>query len=289
MLTEAQTMTRDSVRLFARERLAPGAAARDRTAEPPLALLREMGALGLMGMCVPEEWGGAGADFVSYVLAIEEVAAADGAISTIMSVNNSPVCAALQRYGTAAQKERFLRPLARGEQIGAFALTEPQAGSDASAIETRAVRDGDVYRLDGTKQFITSGSIASVALVFAVTDSAKGKRGITCFIAPTDRPGWNVVRVEKKLGQRCSDTCQVALDGLELAPDLVLGEPGQGYGIALANLESGRIGIGSAGDGDGPCRPGGSCRLRAAARDLRHADHQSPGNRLPPGRYGHGC
>ncbi len=243
MLTEAQSMVRDVARHFARERLAPGAAERDHTATPPLGLLREMGDLGLMGMCVPEDSGGAGADFVSYVLAIEEVAAADGAISTIMSVNNSPVCAAVQRYGTVAQKERFLGPLARGEQIGAFALTEPQAGSDASSIETRAVRDGDVYRLNGTKQFITSGSIASIALVFAVTDPEKGKRGMTCFIAPTSLPGWKVVRIEKKLGQRCSDTCQVALDDLELTPDLVLGQPGEGYAIALANLESGRIGI----------------------------------------------
>ncbi len=245
MLSETQELIRDTTRAFARERLWPTAGERDRAGEPPLALLAEMGALGLMGMCVPEEWGGAGADFVSYILAIEEIAAGDGAISTIMSVNNSPVCAALNTYGTPAQKERFLRPLARGEVIGAFALTEPQAGSDASALETRAVRDGDTYVLSGTKQFITSGAIAETAIVFAVTDPAAGKRGITAFIVATHDPGWVVARREEKLGQRSSDTCQVVLDGLRVGPEAILGQPGEGYRIALANLESGRIGIGA--------------------------------------------
>lgn len=245
MLTEEQQMIRDMARDFARERLIPGAAERDRSAEPPLSLLKEMGQLGLMGMGVPEEWGGAGADFVAYVLALEEIAAADGAISTIMSVNNSPVCAALLRYGNAAQKERFLKPLARGEWIGAFCLTEPQAGSDASALKTRARRDGDKWIINGVKQFITSGSIAKVALVFAVSDPGQGKRGISCFVVPTDTPGYKVASVETKLGQKCSDTCQIVFEDLVVGDGALLGEAGGGYRIALANLESGRIGIGA--------------------------------------------
>lgn len=243
MLSQEQQMVRDMARDFAREKLAPGAAERDRTAEPPRALLREMGALGLMGMGVPEEWAGAGADFVSYVLALEEIAAADGAVSTIMSVNNSPVCAALLRYGTPAQKERYLKPLARGEWIGAFCLTEPQAGSDASALKTRARREGDGWIISGVKQFITSGSIAKLALVFAVSDPGAGKRGISCFLVPTDTPGYTVASVERKLGQKCSDTCQIVFDDLKVGNDALLGEEGEGYRIALANLESGRIGI----------------------------------------------
>lgn len=243
MLSQEQQMVRDMARDFAREKLAPGAAERDRTAEPPRNLLREMGVLGLMGMGVPEEWDGAGADFVSYVLALEEIAAADGAVSTIMSVNNSPVCAALLRYGTLAQKERFLKPLARGEWIGAFCLTEPQAGSDASALKTRARRDGDGWVINGVKQFITSGSIGKLALVFAVSDPGAGKRGISCFLVPTDTPGYTVASVERKLGQKCSDTCQIVFDNLKVGNDALLGEEGEGYRIALANLESGRIGI----------------------------------------------
>ncbi|MBI2765173.1 MAG: acyl-CoA dehydrogenase family protein [Chloroflexi bacterium] len=245
MLTETQTMVRDMARAFARERLWPTARERDRSARPPLDLLREMGALGLLGMCVSEEWGGAGADFVSYVLALEEIAAGDGAVSTIMSVNNSPVCAAIQKYGSDEQRKRFLVPLAKGEAIGAFALTEPQAGSDAGAVATRARDDGDFFVLNGTKQFITSGSIARFALVFAVTDAELGKRGISCFIVPTELAGWTAAHIEEKLGQHCSDTCQVLLEDLTVSPDLMLGERGGGYRIALANLESGRIGIGA--------------------------------------------
>lgn len=243
MLSEDQTMIRDMAREFARDRLQPGAAARDQTGEPPLDLLREMGQLGLLGMAVPQDWDGAGTDFVSYVLALEEIAAGDGAISTIMSVNNSPVCAALLRYGTEAQKQRYLRPLARGEWIGAFCLTEPQAGSDASALKTRARRDGDRWVIDGVKQFITSGKIAKVALIFAITDPAAGKRGMSCFVVPTDTPGYRVASVEKKLGQRSSDTCQLVFDGLAVGADALLGGEGEGYRIALANLETGRIGI----------------------------------------------
>ncbi|MCW5773778.1 MAG: acyl-CoA dehydrogenase family protein [Rhodospirillaceae bacterium] len=236
-------LVRDSARSFAQERLAPGAAERDRTGEPPLALLREMGALGFLGMTVAAEWGGAGADYLSYVLALEEIAAGDGAVSTIMSVNNAPVCLAIERFGTVAQKERWLAPLARGEMIGAFALTEPQAGSDASDLKSRARPAGDGYVLDGTKQFITSGSIAEVALTFAVTDPAAGKRGITAFLVPTASPGYKVLRKEEKLGQKCSDTCALQFEDLRLPAEARLGGEGEGYRIALANLEAGRLGI----------------------------------------------
>lgn len=244
MLTEDQSMIRDMARSFAAEELAPGAAERDRTAAVPRHLLERMGELGLMGMCVPEEFGGAGADYLSYALALEEIAAGDGALSTVMSVNNAPVCAALLRYGSKAQQERFLVPCAKGEIIGAFCLTEPQAGSDASALKTRAVRKPDGgWMINGVKQFITSGSIAGVALVFAVTDPAAGKKGISCFVVPTDAKGYVVASIEKKLGQRCSDTCQIVFENLEVGPEAMLGEEGDGYRIALANLETGRIGI----------------------------------------------
>lgn len=244
MLTEDQNMIRDMARSFAAEELAPGAAERDRTAAVPRHLLERMGELGLMGMCVPEEFGGAGADYLSYALALEEIAAGDGALSTVMSVNNAPVCAALLRYGSKAQQERFLLPCAKGEIIGAFCLTEPQAGSDASALKTRAVRKADGgWVINGVKQFITSGSIAGVALVFAVTDPAAGKKGISCFVVPTDAKGYVVASIEKKLGQRCSDTCQILFEDLEVGPEALLGDEGDGYRIALANLETGRIGI----------------------------------------------
>lgn len=243
MLTEDQRLVQDMARAFAQQQLKPMAAERDRSGTPPLDALKAMGELGLLGMTVAEEWGGAAADVLSYVLALEEVAAGDGGISTIMSVNNSPVCAAVETYGTAEQKNRFLKRLARGEMLGAFCLTEPHAGSDASSLRTKAVRDGDGWRISGVKQFITSGSIADVAMVFAVTDPAAGKRGISCFLVTTDSAGWTVASIEKKLGQRSSDTCQILLEDVFVPADLMLGREGQGYKIALANLESGRIGI----------------------------------------------
>jgi len=243
LLTQEQAMVREMARQFARERLAPGAAERDRTSAFPAAELAEMGELGLLGMVVPDEWGGAGADAIAYALAIEEIAAGDGAISTIMSVHNSVGCAPILTFGTTAQKERFLRPMAAGRMLGAFCLTEPQAGSDASALKTRAVCDGDHYVLNGAKQFITNGQHAGVALVFAVTDPTAGKKGISAFLVPTDTPGYQVARLEDKLGQRCSDTAQIVLEDVRVPADLMLGEPGQGYRIALANLEGGRIGI----------------------------------------------
>jgi butyryl-CoA dehydrogenase len=245
ILSQEQSIIRDMARSFAAERLKPFAAEWDRAARFPAEAVAEMGQLGLLGMLVPEAYDGAAADHVAYALALEEVAAGDGACSTIMSVHNSVGCAPVLRFGTAAQKERFLRPMARGEMLAAFCLTEPEAGSDASAIKTRARRAGNRYVLTGTKQFITSGEHAKVAIVFAVTSAEAGKKGISAFIVPTSLPGWRVAKVEHKLGQRASDTAQIVFEEMELTPDLLLGEEGQGYRIALANLEGGRIGIGA--------------------------------------------
>jgi butyryl-CoA dehydrogenase len=245
LLTDEQVMIQEMARQFASERLAAGAAERDRTSAFPAAELREMGELGLLGMTVPDEWGGAGADGIAYAVAIEEIAAADGAISTIMSVHNSVGCTPVLRFGTPEQKERFLRPMASGQMLGAFCLTEPEAGSDAAALRTRARLDGDHYVLNGTKQFITNGSTAGVALVFAVTDPEAGKKGITAFLVPTDTQGYVVARIEHKLGQRCSDTGQIVFEDCRIPASLRMGEEGEGYRIALANLEGGRIGIAS--------------------------------------------
>jgi butyryl-CoA dehydrogenase len=242
-LTETQTMIRDAARSFAQEKLAPFAAEWDRTHTFPGEAIAEMGQLGFMGMQVPEEWGGAGVDHVAYALAVEEIAAGDGSCSTVMSVHNSVVCMPILKFGTTEQKETFLKKLARGEMLGAFCLTEPQAGSDASSIKTRAKRDGNHWVLNGAKQFITSGRSADVAIVFAVTDPAQGKKGISAFIVPTKTPGWTVARVEHKLGQNATDTCHIVFDNLRLTPDHMLGQEGEGYRIALANLEGGRIGI----------------------------------------------
>ena len=243
ILTEEQVLIRETARAFARDRLAPFAAEREAAEEIPRAVIAEMGALGLMGMTVPPEWGGAGADHVSYALALAEVAAAHGAISTVMSGHNSVGCQPLLRYGTAAQRARWLRPMARGEILSCFCLTEPQGGSDAAAIRTRARREGEGWRLDGVKQFITSGAIADLALVFALTDPEAGKRGISAFLVPTATPGYVVTRRERKMGQNASDTCEIRFEALRLGPEALLGREGQGYRIALANLEGGRIGI----------------------------------------------
>ena len=243
MLTEEQTMIRDMARAFAQEQLAPHAADWDRSHTFPHDAVRQMGELGLLGMVIPEAWGGAGADYVSFALAIEEVAAGDGACSTIMAVHNSVACMPIFRFGSDAQKERYLKPMAKGELLGAFCLTEPQAGSDAAALRMRAVRDGDGWVLNGVKQFITSGKTAQIAIVFAVTDPALGKKGISAFIVPTATKGYSVTRVEDKMGQRASDTAQIALEDLRLPADHLLGRDGEGYKIALSNLEGGRIGI----------------------------------------------
>lgn len=243
ILNEEQEMVRDTARAFAQGELKPNAAEWDRQAAFPRAAVKGMGDLGFLGMLVEPEWEGAGADHVAYALALMEVAEGDGSCSTIMSVHNSVGCMPIARYGTQEQKERFLKPMARGEMLGCFCLTEPHTGSDAAALRTRAVKDGNHWVLNGTKQFITSGREAEVAIVFAVTDPEAGKKGISAFIVPTDAAGYRVTSVEKKLGQKASDTCQIVFEDLRLTPDLLLGEEGQGYRIALSNLEGGRIGI----------------------------------------------
>jgi hypothetical protein len=245
LLTEEQEQIRQTARDFAQRELAPHSAEWDRTATFPREAVRAMGRLGFLGMTVPPEWDGVGADYVSFALAMEEIAAGDGATATIMGAHNSVCCMPIAEYGTAEQKERLLRPLARGEKLGAFALTEPHAGSDASALRTRAERRGDHYVLGGTKQFITSGKNADVALVFAVTDPGKGKHGISCFIVETTAPGYHVSRIEKKMGQHASDTCELHFEDLTVPLHNRLGAEGEGYRIALANLEGGRIGIGA--------------------------------------------
>lgn len=243
ILTEEQRLIRDMARQFAESELRPHVAEWDRQAHTPREVLARMGSLGLMGVCVPQEWGGAGADFIAYATAMEEMAAVDGGIANLMAAHNSPVCAVIMQHGSDAQKQRFLRPLALGQRIGAFLLTEPQAGSDAANLLTRAERRGDQYVLNGSKQFITGGRTADIALIVAVTDPDAGKRGITCFITATDVPGYEVARVEHKLGHRTNDTCAIALRELEIPVENVLGPLGRGYGIALANLSNGRIGV----------------------------------------------
>ena len=243
MLTDDQRMIQDAARTFAVERLKPFSAEWDRESRFPKEALAEMGALGFMGMLVPEAYDGAAVDHVAYALAVEEIAAGDGAVSTIMSVHNSVGCMPVLKFGSEEQKQRFLKPLARGEHLAAFCLTEPGTGSDASALRTRARRSGNGWVVSGTKQFITSGKNAGVAIVFAVTDPDAGRKGISAFIVPTDTPGYTVASIEHKLGQRCSDTAQIVFEDMVLTPDLLLGEEGQGLRIALSNLEGGRLGI----------------------------------------------
>jgi alkylation response protein AidB-like acyl-CoA dehydrogenase len=242
-LDDDQRMIRDTLRDFARERLAPNAAQWDREHRFPAEVLQELAGLGVWGMVVPEEWGGPGLDYVSLAIAIEEIAAGDGATSTILSVQNSLVCGILNRYGSDAQKARWLRGAATGELLGCFCLTEPHVGSDAAAIKTRAVRDGNHWVLNGVKQFITSGKHARIAIVFAVTDPAAGRKGISCFCVPTETQGYVVARIEEKLGQKASDTAQILFEDCRIPADCLLGNEGDGYRIALSNLEAGRIGI----------------------------------------------
>ncbi|WP_353141402.1 acyl-CoA dehydrogenase family protein [Acinetobacter pragensis] len=243
ILNEAQKMVQDMLRDYSQSKLKPTAAERDKTARFPAQELKELGALGALGMTISEEWGGAGMDYVSLVVALEEIAAGDGAISTIVSVQNSLPCGITQRYGTEQQKQQYLTQLATGKMLGCFCLTEPQAGSDASALECQAVRDGDEWVINGTKQFITSGKYADIALVFAVTDKSAGKKGISCFLVPTSASGYIVSRVEAKMGQHCSDTATIIFEDCRIPADHLLGKEGDGYKIALSNLESGRIGI----------------------------------------------
>ena len=243
MFFEEQVLIQDMAKSFAQEQIKPNAAEWDRHGIFPADALQQMGQLGFMGMLVPEEWGGSATGNLAYVLALEEIAAADGATSAIMSVHNSVGCVPILKFGTEEQKQQFLVPLAKGEMIGAFALTEPHTGSDAAAIKTRAVKDGDDYILNGAKQFITSGHNAGVIIVFAVTDPAAGKKGMSAFLVPRNTPGYEVIRVEEKLGLHASDTCQIALTDVRLHKSMLLGKEGEGLKIALSNLEGGRIGI----------------------------------------------
>jgi butyryl-CoA dehydrogenase len=245
ILTQEQLLIQETARKFAQEQVAPHSAEWERQAKFRPGLFQELGALGLMGMTVPSEWGGAGADNVSYSLALQELAAGDGALATVVSGHNSVGVMPILIYGSEAQKQRYLHDLASGRKLTAFCLTEPQGGSDAAAIRASARRTGDGYLLSGSKQFITSGATADIALVIAVTDADAGKRGISAFIVDTKAPGYTVTRIEKKMGQNASDTCEIRFDDVLIPAEDRLGEEGQGYRIALANLEGGRIGIAS--------------------------------------------
>ncbi|NBQ87334.1 MAG: acyl-CoA dehydrogenase [Betaproteobacteria bacterium] len=243
LLTQDQEMIRDAVRDFAQRELWPNAARWDKEHHFPADAHRGLAALGAYGICVPEAYGGAGLDYVSLAVVLEEIAAGDGGVSTTISVTNCPVNAILMRYGNEAQKRKWLVPLARGEQLGAFCLTEPHVGSDASALRTTAVKEGDHYLINGVKQFITSGKHGTVAIVLAVTDKAAGKKGISAFLVPTSTPGYIVARLEDKVGQHSSDTAQINFEDCRVPAENLIGEEGEGYKIALSALEGGRIGI----------------------------------------------
>ena len=243
ILTEEQLMIRYMARDFSQKKLLPNAEKWDKNKTFPAAEIKEMGELGLLGMTMPEEWGGSDVGYVSFALALEEIAAGDGSCSTILSVHNSVGCGPVLSHGSDFLKEKYLKPMAAGELLACFCLTEPQAGSDASALKTRAVKEGDEYVLNGSKQFITSGKHAQIAIVFAVTDPAAGKRGISAFLVPTDNPGYKVASLEDKMGQNASDTASIFFDDCRIPTSHLLGKEGEGYKIALSNLESGRIGI----------------------------------------------
>lgn len=243
LLTQDQEMIRDAVRDFAQAELWPNAAKWDKEHHFPVEAHKGLAALGAYGICVPEEFGGANLDYLTLALVLEEIAAGDGGTSTAISVTNCPVNAILLRYGNAAQKKQWLTPLAQGQMLGVFCLTEPHVGSDASALRTTAVKDGDGYLINGVKQFITSGKNGHVAIVIAVTDKGAGKKGMSAFLVPTDSPGYVVTRLEDKLGQNSSDTAQINFDNCRIPAENLIGKEGEGYGIALGGLEGGRIGI----------------------------------------------
>jgi alkylation response protein AidB-like acyl-CoA dehydrogenase len=245
LLSEDHLAVQEAVRSFVQAEVAPHAAAWDKRHEFPKAALRGLADLGCYGVAVPTEWDGAGLDYLALSVILEEIAAGDGATSTIVSVNNCPVCSILMAFGTEDQKARFLKPLARGDMLGAFCLTEPHVGSEAGGLRTTAVRDGDAYVLNGVKQFITSGKHGDVAIVMAVTDKAAGKKGISAFLVPTATPGYTVARLEDKMGQHASDTAQILFENCRVPAENLLGEEGMGLKIALSGLEGGRIGIAS--------------------------------------------
>ncbi|MDR6730876.1 acyl-CoA dehydrogenase family protein [Delftia lacustris] len=282
LLNADQEMIRDAVRDFVRTEITPHAARWDKEHHFPKNVHQGLAALGAYGICVPEEYGGAGLDYLSLALVLEEIAAGDGGTSTVISVTNCPVNAILMRYGSEAQKQQWLAPLARGEMLGAFCLTEPHVGSDASALRTTATRDGNDYVINGVKQFITSGKNGDVAIVIAVTDKAAGKRGISAFIVPTSAPGYQVLRLEDKLGQHSSDTAQIQFEGCRIPVANLIGAEGEGYRIALSALEGGRIGI--AAQSVGMARAAFECALQYSKERESFGqpifNHQAVGFRL---------
>ncbi len=243
LLSEDHLAVQDAVRTFVQAEIAPKAARWDREHHFPAAELKGLAALGCYGVAVPAEYDGAGLDYLALALILEEIAAGDGGTSTVVSVNNCPVCSILMAWGNENQKQRFLKPLARGEMLGAFCLTEPHVGSEAAGLKTTAVRDGGHYVLNGVKQFITSGKHGDVAIVMAVTDKAAGKKGISAFVVPTDTPGYRVARLEEKMGQHSSDTAQIVFEDCRVPGENLLADEGMGLKIALSGLEGGRIGI----------------------------------------------
>jgi butyryl-CoA dehydrogenase len=245
LLSDDHLAVQDAVRTYVQERIAPHAARWDREHHFPAAELRGLAELGCYGVAVPAEYDGAGLDYLALAVILEEIAAGDGGTSTVVSVNNCPVCSILMAYANDAQKDQFLKPLARGEMLGAFCLTEPHVGSEASGLRTTAVRDDGDYVLNGVKQFITSGKYGDVAIVMAVTDKAAGKKGISAFVVPTATPGYTVARLEDKMGQHSSDTAQILFEDCRIPAAYRLGDEGQGLKIALSGLEGGRIGIAS--------------------------------------------
>ena len=282
ILNQDQEMIRDAVRAFSREELWPNAARWDKEHHFPKEAHKGLAALGAYGICVPEEFGGANLDYVTLALVLEEIAAGDGGTSTAISVTNCPVNAILLRYGNAQQKKQWLAPLAQGEMLGAFCLTEPHVGSDASALKTTAVKDGDGYVINGVKQFITSGKYGDVAVVIAVTDKGAGKKGMSAFLVPTNAPGYVVARLEDKLGQHSSDTAQINFDNCRIPGDNLIGAEGEGYKIALGGLEGGRIGI--AAQSVGMARSAFECALDYAKQRESFGqsifNHQAVGFRL---------
>lgn len=282
LLTQDQQMIRDAVREFVAAEITPHAARWDKEHHFPKNVHQGLATLGCYGICVPEELGGAGLDYLSLALVLEEIAAGDGGTSTVISVTNCPVNAILMRYGSPQQQQQWLAPLARGQMLGAFCLTEPHVGSDASALRTTAVREGDSYVINGVKQFITSGKNGDVAIVIAVTDKAAGKKGMSAFLVPTSQPGYHVARLEDKLGQHSSDTAQIHFDNCRIPATNRIGAEGEGYKIALSALEGGRIGI--AAQSVGMARAAFECALQYSKERESFGqpifNHQAVGFRL---------
>ncbi|KRC09943.1 acyl-CoA dehydrogenase [Hydrogenophaga sp. Root209] len=281
-LNQDQLMIRDAVRAFAQEQLWPNAAKWDKAHHFPTDVHQGLAELGAYGICVPEALGGAGLDYVTLAVVLEEIAAGDGGTSTAISVTNCPVNAILMRYGSARQQEQWLRPLAAGQMLGVFCLTEPHVGSDASALRTTATKEGDEYVLNGVKQFITSGKNGQLAIVIAVTDKGAGKKGMSAFVVPTSTPGYVVARLEDKLGQHSSDTAQINFDNCRIPADNLIGAEGEGYRIALSALEGGRIGI--AAQSIGMARSAFDCALAYSKERASFGqpifNHQAVGFRL---------